>query len=554
MAQNIPTPTAAGNIALVPTVTAAVGPPAVAAFDNPAFLSTVPTFKFVDEATATPEPIFVFGAVVSDDAEGTLTVPVQLHSGIVLGNVNDVLTRDEYSIRVRIVIDGDNQVDGNDDDDEADELLLGQTAVDNDHDYTFTADITLNVMGIKAGTDDLSFDVVPSKAVKGAKLSGIRRPINSNPLQWEVTGIGSSAKLIDDGIGAVTIGGNASTAVEVKEVPEGSGKFQLFVKASGVSGVGGAADLLQPHADPSEFTVTLQYDEDTGVDSDDIVATAKDSNVDVPITLSGIIGARTALSFSGTIGEATPVTVETAGDPVEGIHYAFTIPQSVSANTPIGYFVVEGRIDAVVDDVDTANVDESKTMPAEYLDGIISGSNSGLFDVRDSDMTLVYSGDGSLDVGVYELDLTVSGDGGMANRTIIGKAQVTVTASNQAPTIPSAFSETIKENEPSAEVAPDLGPPVVAAVPGNGVRPGAAVGDASAGVDANDGDSLTYSVVLGDVKAGLFVIDRSTGMVSVGTGGISDSSVKEGTGLEEDNDSTASVDESVAVYERSDGG
>ena len=43
-------------------------------------------------------------------------------------------------------------------------------------------------------------------------------------------------------------------------------------------------------------------------------------------------------------------------------------------------------------------------------------------------------------------------------------------------------------------------------------------------------------------------------MVSVGTAGISDSSVQDDTGLEEDDALTADVDETVAVYERSDGG
>ena len=35
------------------------------------------------------------------------------------------------------------------------------------------------------------------KAIKGATASGLRRPIGSNPLEWEVTGIGSSAKLVE---------------------------------------------------------------------------------------------------------------------------------------------------------------------------------------------------------------------------------------------------------------------------------------------------------------------------------------------------------------------
>ena len=106
----------------------------------------------------------------------------------------------------------------------------------------------------------------------------------------------------------------------------------------------------------------------------------------------------------------------------------------------------------------------------------MSGDDSGPFEVRDSDMTLVYKG-GSLEVKTYNLDLTVSGDAGMANRTIIDDVTVTVTASNQAPTAPEIFAETVLEN------ARDIGLLVSA---------GTVVGDASAGVSANDGDDLTY--------------------------------------------------------------
>ena len=59
---------------------------------------------------------------------------------------------------------------------------------------------------------------------------------------------------------------------------------------------------------------------------------------------------------------------------------------------------------------------------------------------NDSDMTLLYSGNvAPLLSGTYDLDLTVSGDAGMANRTIIGRARVNVTASNQAPSEASDF-------------------------------------------------------------------------------------------------------------------
>ena len=136
---------------------------------------------------------------------------------------------------------------------------------------------------------------------------------------------------------------------------------------------------------------------------------------------------------------------------------------------------------------------------AEYLDGIISGPNRALFDVRDRDMTLVYSGNGALEVGSYDLDLTVSGDGGMANRTIIGKVKVAVTASNEAPTAPGKFTAMIAENDPED---------------GTIMKAEAPVGDASVGVDSGDGDSLTYAPSGGD--AAHFSVD-SDGKVTVKT-------------------------------------
>ena len=163
--------------------------------------------------------------------------------------------------------------------------------------------------------------------------------------------------------------------------------------------------------------------------------------------------------------------------------FDFTIPQSTSADTPIGAFSVSGGI------------------AGEYLDGIVSG---GPFQIRDSDMTLVYSGSPALEVKTYTLALTVNGDAGMANRAIIGTATVTVTASNQAPSAPDTFAATVKEDEPAAGL----------------VMADTDVGDASAGVEANDGDSLTYTLV---GAGGVFEIDEDTGMITVGSAGISDS-------------------------------
>ena len=122
------------------------------------------------------------------------------------------------------------------------------------------------------------------------------------------------------------------------------------------------------------------------------------------------------------------------------------------------------------------------TFLGEYLDGIVStgAGSGGPFGVRDSDMTLVYSGSSALEVKTYTLDLTVNGDAGLANRAIIDDTvTVTVTASNQAPSAPEIFAKTVKENEKAAGL----------------LLQDYDVGDASAGVSANDGDDLAYSLV-----------------------------------------------------------
>ena len=266
----------------------------------------------------------------------------------------------------------------------------------------------------------------------------------------------------------------------------------------------------------------------------------KDDDADVMITLTGEVHARNSVELTGG---NIPADAEDGvlPDSAGGFHYQFTIPQNVPANTLIGFFGVSGGIIAAEDLVATANVDESKTMPAEYLDGIISGPNASLFDVNDVDMTLVKRGDGILDVGTYDLDLTISGDAGMANRTIIGKVQVTVTASNQAPSAPGEFKATLDENEPGVETAADpaASPPAVRIA--GLVKPGTPVGDASVGVTSNDNDSLTYS--LDSDGDSIFDIDEKTGMVKVGRLGISDT----GGGPDDDPD----TDDEDAEYSRS---
>ena len=222
-----------------------------------------------------------------------------------------------------------------------------------------------------------------------------------------INGLGPKAKLVS----VAPLTGDVAD-FEIKEHPAGSGKFRLYVKESGVGELddGATVSAAQPHLSLVNIGAALTFDADPTVDSDDDADTDADQNIDATIMIDGGIGVRSALAFTNTLGEVSPDADETDGTAnTAGFHFAFTIPDNVEANTPIGYFETTGHI-LLGPGADVADTDDD--IPAEYLDGIITGSARSLFDVRDSDMTLVYSGNGALEVGTYELDLTVSGDGG----------------------------------------------------------------------------------------------------------------------------------------------
>ena len=150
--------------------------PPVAGFTNPEILNGGP--MYTPDGSTEQSPLFAVGGSLA----GGYTI------GLAGGVNNEDLTSDSYSFQVRIILDEDG-TDGNDDN------VL-------ERDITLTANVTINVMGVDE--NDLQFDVVPAKAIKGAVVSGLRRPIASNPLEWDVTGISSSAKLVSiDALGVV---------------------------------------------------------------------------------------------------------------------------------------------------------------------------------------------------------------------------------------------------------------------------------------------------------------------------------------------------------------
>ena len=54
--------------------------------------------------------------------------------------------------------------------------------------------------GPKVTTNNLDFDVVPSKAVKGARVSGVGNPIATNPLEWVVEDTDMTLDFPDAGV------------------------------------------------------------------------------------------------------------------------------------------------------------------------------------------------------------------------------------------------------------------------------------------------------------------------------------------------------------------
>ena len=474
----------------VPTDTPPVT--AIPAFVNPAIIGGPTVEDENDDDETIRVPAFEAEVGANDDGDRLVTVTLT-QPAIEAIEANTFTLGNSYSFRVQLIFDEDPTMS------DVDNPVLGggtppASAINNDPDLTLTTGVTINILRVK--DDDQAFDIVQSKAVKGAVVSRIRKPIDGGPAEWEITGLGPKTTLVSvaDLTGAVA-------DFEIKETPAGSGKFRLYVEESGVASLGTSLTPSdeQPNPTLSPISAVLTFDKNPAVDSGEITTTGAAGNADMTITITGDVGARAALAFTETSG-ATTDDGDAANE--DGYHYTFTIPSNTRATTPIGYFTTAGQI--VADSEDNVDHDDDDATPpitvnyaAEYLDGIISGSNRSLFDVRDRDMTLVYSGNGSLAVGTYDLDLTVSGDGGMANRTIIGKVLVTVTASNEAPSAPGTFSAIVPEDDPEK---------------GTLMEAGAEVGDASVGVDSGDGDTLSYS--LSGEDASQFAVD-SDGMVTV---------------------------------------
>ena len=201
-------------------------------------------------------------------------------------------------------------------------------------------------------SNDLDFDVVPSKAVKGATVSGVGNPISSNPLMWVV-----------DNSEGMTLGDfDGSVGDFVIEETDDGDEFVLKVATS-----------MAPNLSGSEtIRVTLPY-------------TNSDGEV-VNSTLTGTINEGTALGVADS--------------------FTFTIPQNVASDTPIGSFAVSGALDGEsLDGIVTG--DDASPFGVNDADMTIYRKNGANLEVRDYEFDLTVNGDAGLANRVVRAGVTV---------------------------------------------------------------------------------------------------------------------------------------------------
>ena len=203
---------------------------AIPAFVNPAIIGG-PTVEDEDDEGDTIR-VPAFEAEVGDNIDGDRLVTVTLTQPAIEAMTAGTFTLgSSYSFRVQIVFDEDPTMS------DVDNPVLGggtptaASAENNDPDLTLTTGVTVNILRVK--DDEQNFDIVQSKAVKGAVVSRIRKPIDGGPAEWEITGLGPKTTFV-----GLTDLESTAADFEIKETPAGSGKFRLYVKESGVDSLG----------------------------------------------------------------------------------------------------------------------------------------------------------------------------------------------------------------------------------------------------------------------------------------------------------------------------
>ncbi len=214
----------------------------------------------------------------------------------------------------------------------------GMDAVDVGGDDEVEVATTPVVTGPEPEENDLGFDIVPSKAVKGAQVSGVGNTIDSDPLVWAFD---TDVTLAD---GAGDLGD-----FEVKGTGNDN-EFGLYVVNSGATPTNGSQRISV------------------------VVTSTNDEGVEVTSTLRGTITSQTALAITS--------------------ENEFTVPQGISDGTLIGNFTVTPGIgDEYLDGILTG--DGSDKFSVNDADMTLTYKGGGL-DVGDYNLQLTVSGDAGL--------------------------------------------------------------------------------------------------------------------------------------------------------------
>ena len=325
-----------------------------------------------------------------------------------------------YNLTLTAKVDLDDSTDGPDAETEN---------VVNDEDRTITTSITIYVIG--AG-DRVPFNVDPTTAFEGERVSAFGRDLRSNPQYIQITGLGPNSKI--DETGADEEEGILASTDGLEFSIDPNNASRIIAKASGAA--------FTPFT-PVDIDFNISVDPDSTVDGDAALEIGVFANLDT----TGVIGWLAA----------------GAGPP-----FSYTVLSNDPAGTVVGEFSVMGA----EEDVDGATAENQN----EFLDGILldeNGTTQSMFSVRGSDvrgtdsnttLQIMYTGNGALTTGIMTFRLSVNGDSGIAHRTIsdggmegsLENLTITVNPVNEGPTGDDSLSVIVKESDKDVGVVLDV--------------------------------------------------------------------------------------------------
>ena len=213
----------------------------------------------------------------------------------------------------------------------------------NSEDVSGDATVTVEEIPAQTGpevtTNDLQFDVVSSKTVKGDRVSSVGNPIASSPLAWVVA---------DTEMTFVSIEGDGDV---------GDGDFQIKQNDDGTFGL----FVSRSEADYS-------------------------GSINVDLTYENSDGDQLTSTLTGDINSRADLAITSAGP--------FTIPQGIADNTLIGSFTVSGGISGEYLD-GILSGDGSEMFAVDDSDMTLSYQRGSL-DVGTYSLSLTVSGDAGL--------------------------------------------------------------------------------------------------------------------------------------------------------------